>query len=60
MGKRFADTMKRILHAESKSDAKRLEKISADITAFDLIADRQWLLQIVDDQLKKIRHGGKA
>ena len=53
MGKRFADTMKRILHAGSKNDARRLQKIDADITAFDLIADRRWLHQIVADLLKK-------
>ncbi|MBL7803755.1 MAG: hypothetical protein JNL02_08480 [Saprospiraceae bacterium] len=52
MYKRFADTMKRILHAEGKGDAKRLEKIRTDIDASDLIADRQWLLSVVDGLLK--------
>ncbi|HNM26030.1 MAG TPA: hypothetical protein PKL15_11400 [Saprospiraceae bacterium] len=52
MYKRFADTMKRILHAEGKDDLKRLEKIRADIDSFDLIADRQWILGIVDALLR--------
>lgn len=53
MGKRFADTMKRILHASGKDDAKRLGKIREDVEGADLIADRQWLLKIVDDLLEK-------
>lgn len=55
MGKRFADTMKRILHASGKSDAKRLGKIREDVEGADLIADRQWLLKIIDDLMEKLK-----
>ncbi len=59
MGKRFADKMKGIVHAESKGDAKRLVKIREEVVGFDLIADRQWLQQIIDDLLKRLEKGGK-
>ena len=51
MYKRFADTMKRIIHAEGKNDIKRLEKIRTDIESFDMVADPQWLLEVVDELL---------
>jgi hypothetical protein len=52
MGKRFADTMKRILHAQGSRDVKRLEKISIDVQEADFIAERQWLLGIIANLIK--------
>ena len=50
MGKRFADIMKRIIHAVGHgSDRKRLEKIRDDVRNADLIAERQWLLEILGE-----------
>jgi len=49
MGKRFADTMKRIIHAEGKRDAERLEIILQDIAKAEYIAERQWLTKLVED-----------
>lgn len=53
LGKRFADAMKRIIHAASKDDKKRLDKIREDVRTADLIAERQWLLEILDELLAK-------
>ncbi len=52
MGKRFADTVKRIIHAKGNRDISRLKKIGDDIQAAELIAERQWLLGIIDDLTK--------
>ncbi|MBK6995892.1 MAG: hypothetical protein IPH31_13555 [Lewinellaceae bacterium] len=49
MGKRFADTMKRIIHAEGKRDVDRLEIILQDIAKAEYIAERQWLTKLVED-----------
>lgn len=49
MGKRFADTMKRIIHADGKRDAERLEIILQDIAKAEFIAERQWLSKLVED-----------
>ncbi|MFN0175781.1 MAG: hypothetical protein ACKVU0_14105 [Saprospiraceae bacterium] len=49
MGKRFADTMKRIIHAEGKRDVDRLEIIQQDIAKAEYIAERQWLTKLVED-----------
>ena len=52
LGKRFADAMKRIIHAVGHgSDRKRLEKIRDDVRKADLIAERQWLLEILGELL---------
>ena len=52
LGKRFADAMKRIIHAVGHgSDRKRLEKIRNDVRKADLIAERQWLLEILGELL---------
>ena len=55
MGKRFADTMKRILHAHGNRDAKRLEKIIEDVKTAELIAERQWLTSIIADLIKHLK-----
>jgi hypothetical protein len=54
MGKRFADTMKRILAAQGRNDVKRLEKILQDIQSADAIAERQWLNSIVQGVIKNL------
>ncbi len=59
MGKRFADTMKRIIHAVSKEDVQRLEKIRDDVRKADLIAERQWLLEILDALIAQFKNGKK-
>ncbi len=46
--KRFADTMKRIIHAEGKRDVKRLQIILEDIAKAEYIAERQWLSKLVE------------
>lgn len=53
MGKRFADTMKRIIHAEGKRDVQRLEIILQDIQKAEFIAERQWLTKLVEDLIAK-------
>lgn len=57
MGKRFADTMKRIIHADGKRDAERLEIILQDISKAEFIAERQWLTKLVEDLIGKLRKG---
>lgn len=57
MGKRFADTMKRIIHADGKHDAERLEIILHDIPKAEFIAERQWLTKLVEDLIGKHRKG---
>ncbi|MFN0034352.1 MAG: hypothetical protein ACKVUS_04745 [Saprospiraceae bacterium] len=51
MGKCFADTMRRIIHAEAKRDVARLEVILQDIHKAELIAERQWLRALVENLL---------
>ncbi len=57
MGKRFADTMKRIIHAEGKRDVERLEIILQDITKAEYIAERQWLTKLVEDLIARYKKG---
>jgi hypothetical protein len=57
MGKRFADTMKRIIHADGKRDAERLGIILQDIAKAEFIAERQWLSKLVEDLIGKLRKG---
>ncbi len=53
MGKHFADAMKRIIHAAGNGDWKRLEKIRDDVQKVDLIAERQWLMDILGALIKQ-------
>ncbi|MDX1910195.1 MAG: hypothetical protein SFV22_01855 [Saprospiraceae bacterium] len=55
MGKRFSDTMKRILHAEAKRDVTRLKIIQKDIAEADFIAERQWISQLVEDLVARYK-----
>ncbi len=55
MSKRFADTMKRIIHAEGKRDAERLKIILTDIHKAEYIAERQWLTKLVEDLIVKYK-----
>jgi len=55
MGKRFADTMKRIINAEGKRDVERLEIIQNDIAKAEYIAERQWLTKLVEDLMGKYK-----
>lgn len=55
MGKCFADSMKKIVRASSNRRWKLLEKLRKQIQSIDLIAERQWLLQIIDESLKKLK-----
>jgi len=57
MGKRFADTMKRIIHAEGKRDVPRLEIILQDIAKAEYIAERQWLTKLVEDLIAQNKKG---
>ncbi len=59
LGKRFADTMKRIIHAKDNHDWKHLEKIQADVQKIDVIAERQWLLDILDALIAQFKNGKK-
>jgi len=55
MGKRFSDTMKRIINAEGKRDVERLEIILNDIAKAEYIAERQWLTKLVEDLIGKYK-----
>ncbi len=49
MAKRFADTLKRIIHAKSNKNKKHLAKIKEDIIKAEVIAERNWLIGIMDN-----------
>lgn len=53
MGKRFADTMKRIIHADGKRDAERLKIIQQDIAKAEFIAERQWLSNLTEELITR-------
>jgi hypothetical protein len=53
MCQRFVRIVKRTILASGKSATKRLEKIHYDIRAAEAIAERQWLLKILDERTKK-------
>lgn len=48
MAKRFADTVKRIIHAGSSGNLARLQKIAQDVSQSRIIAERQWLLSAIE------------
>lgn len=59
MGKRFADFMKKILRAAGNRRLKLLEKIRSQVETIDYIAERQWLLRILDELIEKLKKGGR-